>query len=132
MHTRAPRTGFLNRQSLAWALYDCGNSAFALSVLAVLFPLVLGGYWSAGDDGSAVTARLASVNAMASLAVFLLAPLLGTLSDTGRLRKRFLFLFAGIGALSTIALSTVGEGAWPTALGYFAVASIGFYSANVF
>ena len=31
-----------SRQVMAWALYDWGNSAFALSVLAVLFPLFLG------------------------------------------------------------------------------------------
>ena len=42
----------INRQVMAWALYDWGNSAFALSVLAVLFPLFLGSYWSVGDDGS--------------------------------------------------------------------------------
>ena len=51
-------TSFLNRRTIAWALYDWANSAFALSVLAVLFPIVLGNYWSAGDDGAAVTARL--------------------------------------------------------------------------
>lgn len=126
------RAGFLNRQSIAWALYDCGNSAFALSVLAVLFPLVLGDFWSAGDDGSVVTARLATVNAVASLVVFLLAPVLGALSDTGRLRKVFLFLFASAGAVCTASLSMAGEGAWPLALTLFMLASIGYYSANVF
>jgi UMF1 family MFS transporter len=47
---------FLNRQVVAWALYDWGNSAFALSVLAVLYPLFLGSYWSVGDEGSLPTA----------------------------------------------------------------------------
>ena len=47
-----PERKFLNRQSVAWAVYDVGNSAFALSVLAVLFPLFLGVYWSAGDAGT--------------------------------------------------------------------------------
>ncbi|MEX1267329.1 MAG: hypothetical protein WEA08_10420, partial [Woeseia sp.] len=70
------RLNFLDRQSISWALYDVGNSAFALSVLAVLFPLVLGSYWSGGEADATVTARLAGVNAAASLAVFLLAPLL--------------------------------------------------------
>mgnify|MGYP006889797525 CR=1 FL=1 len=41
----------LTRRVLAWAFYDWANSAFALSILAVLFPLFMGAYWSAGDPG---------------------------------------------------------------------------------
>lgn len=123
---------FINRQSLSWALYDCGTSAFALSVMAVLFPLVLGSYWSAGAEGGTVTARLALANAGASLVVFLLAPILGAVSDSGGFRKRFLFLFACLGAAATAGLGLVGEGGWPAAILLFMVASIGYYSANVF
>lgn len=123
---------FINRQSLSWALYDCGTSAFALSVLAVLFPLVLGGYWSAGAEGSVVTQRLMFANGGASVAVFLLAPILGAVSDSGGFRKRFLFLFACLGAAATAGLGLVGEGGWPYALMLFMLASIGYYGANVF
>lgn len=126
------RLSFLDRQSISWALYDVGNSAFALSVLAVLFPLVLGSYWSGGEADATVTARLAGVNAAASLAVFLLAPLLGALSDTGGYRKRFLLLFVCTGAACTAALSLVGEGGWSSALVLFMFASISYYSGNVF
>ena len=124
--------GFLNKRTVAWALYDCGNSAFALSALAVLFPLFLGSYWSAGDDGSLVTARLTWTNAAASLVVFLAAPVLGTLADTGGYRKRFLLGLAFLGAAAAAGLGLVGEGGWPWALALFFVSSIGFYSANVF
>jgi MFS transporter, UMF1 family len=117
---------------VAWALYDCGSSAFALSVLAVLFPLVLGSVWSAGDDGAVVTQRLTAVNAAASLLVFLLAPILGAVADSGGFRKRFLLMFALLGAGSTAALGLVAEGGWPLALVLFMMASIGYYSANVF
>ncbi|MEQ8206607.1 MAG: MFS transporter, partial [Woeseia sp.] len=122
----------LNRHSVSWALYDCGSSAFALSVLAVLFPLALGSHWSAGDDGAIVTGRLSSANAVASLAVFLLAPVLGAVADSGGFRKRFLFLFAVLGAIATAGLGLVGAGEWPVALLLFVIASIGYYSANVF
>ena len=123
---------FLNRQVVAWALYDWGNSAFALSVLAVLFPLFLGLYWSQGDDGPAVTARLTWTTATASLIVSLLAPVLGAIADSGGYRKRFLFILAVLGAVSTAALSTVPESGWPWALMLFLLASVGYYSANVF
>jgi UMF1 family MFS transporter len=126
------RLDFLNRRSLAWALYDCGNSAFALSSIAVLFPLFIGSYWSAGAEGAVVTARLAWTTAAASLVVLILAPLLGALADSGGYRKRFLFLLGLVGAVSTVALALVPEGAWRLALVCFFAASIGFYSANVF
>lgn len=122
----------VNRKVIAWAMYDWANSAFALSVLAVLFPLFLNNYWSAGDAGASVTARLAFVTAAASAVVSVLAPIVGTIADAGGYRKRFLVVLALIGATMTASLSLVGEGGWPWALGLYLVASIGFYSSNVF
>ena len=121
-----------SRQVMAWALYDWGNSAFALSVLAVLFPLFLGSYWSGGAEGAAVTARLALVTLSASIVVSLIAPVLGAIADSGGYRKRFLFILAVLGAVTTASLSLIGEGGWVWALGLFMLASIGYYSANVF
>lgn len=123
---------FLNRESLAWAVYDWGNSAFALSVLAVLFPLFLGSYWSAGDPGPAVTSRLTWATAIASVIVSLMAPVLGAIADTGGFRKRFLLILTILGAVSTAALSLVDMGGWIWALMLFILASVGYYSAAVF
>ncbi len=122
----------VNRKVFAWALYDWANSAFALSVLAVLFPLFLGSYWSAGDDGASVTARLAWVTAGASAIVSVLAPIFGTIADEGGYRKRFLLILALLGATMTASLALVGEGDWPWALALYLAASIGFYSSTVF
>ena len=127
-----PDNKFLNRQVVAWAMYDWGNSAFALSVMAVLFPLFLGSYWSAGDPDAVVTSRLTWANAIAAVAVSMIAPVIGAISDSGGFRKRFLFLFASVGAISTAALSLVGVGGWFFALTLYIFGSIGYYSANVF
>src|SRR5262249_14515185 len=35
---------------LSWALYDWANSAFALAVVSVFFPVLLKQYWSADVD----------------------------------------------------------------------------------
>ena len=121
-----------NKKVLAWAFYDWANSAFALSVLAVLFPLFLGSYWSAGDPGAAVTARLAWITAASSAVVCIIAPVFGTIADAGGYRKRFLFLLALVGAIATGALALIGEGSWPWALALYMVASVGFYSSTVF
>ncbi len=126
------RPKIFSRQVMAWALYDWGNSAFALSVLAVLYPLFLGSYWSAGDEGVTVTARLALVTFSASIVVSLLAPILGAIADSGGYRKRFLLVLVVLGAVSTASLSLIDEGGWVWALGLFMLASVGYYSANVF
>ena len=127
-----PRERLLNKQSFVWAIYDCGNSAFALTVLAVLFPIFLGTYWGSDDDAVAATSRLAWTNAFASLIVFIIAPILGTIADNGGLRKRFVAVFAILGSLSTAALALVDQGGWIWALLCFSLGSVGYYGANVF
>ncbi len=122
----------LNRQIFAWALYDWANSAFALSILAVLFPLFLGSYWSAGDSGASVTARLGWITAAANLVVAVLAPIFGTIADKGGYRKRFLVILATLGAAATAGLGLVGKGEWPLALVLYLIASVGFYSSTLF
>jgi UMF1 family MFS transporter len=126
------RLPIFNKKVIAWAFYDWANSAFALSVLAVLFPLVLGNYWSAGDDGASVTARLGWGTFAASAVVCVTAPIFGTIADAGGYRKRFLFVLAIIGAVMTASLGLVGKGDWPLALGVYLIASVGFYSSTVF
>jgi UMF1 family MFS transporter len=122
----------IDRKVAAWAIYDWANSSFALSIMAVLYPLFLGSYWSAGASGAAVTARLAWVTAAANLVVAIAAPVLGTIADAGGYRKRFLVIFAVIGAVMTASLGLVPEGNWPWALGLYVLASAGFYSSTVF
>ena len=122
----------LDKGSIAWALYDWANSAFALSVLAVLFPLVLGSYWSAGDEGAVVTARLGWITFAASAVVCVSAPVFGAIADAGGYRKRFLFYLALMGSVMTAALGFVGEGDWRTALPVYLFASIGYYTSVVF
>ena len=117
---------------LAWAFYDWANSAFALSVLAALFPLFLGSYWSAGAPGASVTARLAWVSAASGAIVCIISPVFGTIADSGSYRKRFLFMLALVGAVGTASLAFVGEGNWQLALFIYMAASVGFYSSIIF
>jgi UMF1 family MFS transporter len=126
------KSKILTKKVITWALYDWANSAFALSVLAVLFPLVLGNYWGVDDGGSASTLRLGWITFAASLVVFLLAPILGTIADAGGYRKRFLIFFAVLGAVATASLGLVGKGGWPLAMGLYLIASVGYYSSIVF
>ena len=98
----------------------------------MLFPLFLGSYWSAGETGPVVTARLTWATAIGSIVVSVMAPMLGAIADSGGYRKRFLVALTVVGAVSTAALSLVGMGDWFWALALFIIASIGYYSAAVF
>ena len=71
-----------------WAMYDWANSAFATTVMAGFFPIFFKQYWSHGVDVNVSTAQLGFGNSMASMAVALMAPLLGAVADKGSLRKR--------------------------------------------
>jgi UMF1 family MFS transporter len=117
---------------LGWALYDWANSAFVTTVVAGFFPLFFKEYYSIGVDSATSTARLGLANSLAGLAVALLAPLLGAVADQGSFRKRFLFLFAGLGVAMTFSLYLIPQGSWALAGAVFALAVIGFSGSNVF
>jgi MFS transporter, UMF1 family len=126
------RSELWNRKVVAWALYDWANSAFALSVMAVLFPLFLGSYWSAGESGAVVTQRLAWVTSAASAVVLVLAPVFGTIADAGGYRKRFLLVLALCGAAGTAALGVTPQAWWLGALALYLFGSVGYYCSTVF
>ncbi len=119
------------RQVIAWALYDWGNSAFALSVLTVFFPVFLGRFWMADSETSS-TFVLGMANGAASLVIVLLAPILGAIADAAAARKRWLAAFAFLGALMCVLLGLVEAGQWPLATLLFMLGVIGFSGANVF
>ncbi len=115
-----------------WAVYDWANSAFVCTVMAVFFPIFFKQYWSAGVDVNMSTAQLGLGNSLASLAVALMAPILGAIADKGSARKRFLIFFAYLGVLATAALFLVTKGQWALAILAYSAGVIGFSGANVF
>ena len=121
-----------SKEIWGWALYDWANSAFATTVMAGFFPVFFKSYWSAGADVNTSTAQLGLGNSLASLAVALMAPVLGAVADRGTVRKRFLLAFAYLGVLATAGLCVVGEGHWEVAILVYAVGILGFSGANVF
>ena len=121
-----------DRRVLSWAFYDWANSAFSTTVMAGFFPLFFKQYWSVGVPVSDSTLMLGSANALASLVVVVLAPLLGAIADQGSARKRFLLYFAMMGIVMTGGLYLVTAGAWLMAIALYVLAVIGFSSANIF
>jgi len=121
---------WLHRSVIGWALYDWANSAFALSVVTVFFPLLLAEYWSEGVDSTVTTFRLGMANGVASLIVAVSAPFLGAIADRMGRRKGLLCLLAALGIIMTGALFFVARGQWPIAVACYVLASIGFAGSN--
>jgi len=115
-----------------WALYDWANSAYATTVMAGLFPLFFKAYYSADADVTVSTAQLGLANALSSIVVVLMAPLLGAIADAGGLRKRFMLLFAFLGILMSASLALVGKGEWELAAAVYVLGNIGFMGSNIF
>lgn len=123
---------YINRQTISYALYDWGNSAFATTVMAGFFPVFFKQFWSVGSDATLSTARLGFGNAAAGLIIALLAPILGAISDRGIHKKHFLLFFTLLGASFSCALYFVDQGNWPLAVFIYIMGTIGFIGSNLF
>jgi UMF1 family MFS transporter len=114
------------QQTLAWLLYDWGNSAYATTVMAGFFPVFFKEYWSAGVEATQSTFYLGVANSLASLLIVILAPILGAIADQWSARKRFLLFFAFLGIVMTAMLPLVEQGDWLWAVIFYMAATIGF------
>jgi len=122
----------LNKKTVSWAFYDWANSAYTTIVITSFFPILFSNYWFVDSGSENTTTPLGIANAIASLTVVLLAPLLGAIADRGGLKKRFLFLFVLLGILFVSTLSFVEQGNWQLAITVYVLSFIGFAGANVF
>ena len=116
----------------SWAMYDWANSAFATTVMAGFFPLFFKAYWANPDNPTESTFYLGMANSIAAIIVAALAPFLGAVADKGSAKKRFLFLFACLGIITTGALWIVAKGNWLLAVVFYVSGTIGFSGGNIF
>ena len=123
---------YKNKQILSWAFYDWANSAFATTILAGFFPLFFKQYWAADITATESTFQLGMGNALASLVIVILAPLLGAIADAGGIKKRLLLIFALLGISMSFGLYFVEQGVWFVAISFFVLASIGFSGSILF
>ncbi len=122
-----------NQIANAWCMYDWANSAFATTILAAVLPVYYSSVAAATLPSQAVATAYWSLGLSISLLIVaVLSPILGTVSDVARSKKRFLGLFATLGIVGTGLLVLVQTGDWLLASILFVFARIGFTSANVF
>jgi MFS transporter, UMF1 family len=127
-----------DRKIWAWAMYDFANSAFATTVLSVVFNvyfakkvvppeglLFLGTAWT----GTALWSGLVSLS---MVFLFGVSPLLGATADLSGRKKPFLFFFWALGCAGSAGLFFAGPGDVLWASACFLTANIGFSGGNVF
>ncbi len=86
----------LSKRERSWVLYDVGNSAYVM-LAATLIPI----YFSAiAEPGSSAVVAWGYAATVASLALALLMPFLGSLADLKGNKKKFLAGTIGTGAVS--------------------------------
>jgi UMF1 family MFS transporter len=122
----------LTKQERSWILYDWANSAYSVAITTALLPIFFKDFAAAGMPDYLSTAYWGYASTIATLAVAIMAPILGTLADYRNYKKRFLLTFILIGVLFTSSLSLIQEGQWLFCLVLYILSSIGFSGANVF
>lgn len=125
----------LKNPEIAWIGIDVGNSAFATSILATLFPIFFSGVvpaegvnlfgwtstglsiWGYAVSGSALTTLVASL-------------LIGSWADRSNQRKLCFLLFSLLGASATCSLAFLDS--WQSLIMGFIFANVGFAGSIVF
>ncbi|MEN6595686.1 MAG: MFS transporter [Clostridiaceae bacterium] len=124
MRQRDPSKRF-TKQETSWIFYDWANSVYATNIMAVIFPIYYASV--AGDLGSKWWGIGVSI---ASLIGAVIAPTLGAVADFKGNKKKLLFAFILIGALSTAVLAFVST--WQWMLVGYVISHIGFSGSCVF
>jgi UMF1 family MFS transporter len=121
------------RRIWAWTMYDWANSAFATTILAAVLPYYFSQVAGATLPSATVATSYWSIGLSLSLFIIaIISPILGTISDIMRGKKRFLAVFAGLGIVTTALLVLVGTGDWVLASILGVLGRIGFNGANTF
>ncbi|MFH0883444.1 MAG: MFS transporter [bacterium] len=131
------------REVFSWCLYDFANSAFATTILAVIFNRYYAGVIARGAEGVPVTlfgishhvhgaAMFNFIVTISMLIVAITAPILGAWADSRRAKKKFLSVYILIGVVSTGMLATAGPGQWLWGGIWFILANIAFAGGNVY
>lgn len=117
----------------AWTMYDWANSAFATTILAAVLPIYFSQVAGATLPSATVATSYWSLGLSISLVIIaILSPILGTISDLMRGKKKFLAVFAGLGIITTALLVLVTTGDWILASILGILGRIGFNGANTF
>ena len=113
----------------AWYFYDFGNSAYAAIVLLAVYSAYFKNAVVGGAEGTRLWGWSVGI---AAVLVALISPVLGSIADFSRSKKRLLFIFTTIAVIFTGLLFFVRPGDVLIGMLFFILAEIGYRGAQVF
>jgi len=127
------------REIFGWAMYDFANSAFATTILAVIFNQYFATVVAGGEKGVELLglrlhgASFFTFSVAISMAISaVLSPFLGAVADAAASKKKFLMAFCYTAILFTGLLYFVRAGNYWRGAIFFIIANIGFAGGNVY
>jgi UMF1 family MFS transporter len=127
------------REIFGWAMYDFANSAFATTILAVIFNQYFATVVAGGGRGVELLgfrlhgASIFTFSVAVSMAISaVLSPFLGAVADASASKKRFLMVFCYTAILFTGLLHFIHAGDYWRGAIFFIIANIGFAGGNVY
>jgi MFS transporter, UMF1 family len=134
-----PEMSAPKREIFGWAMYDFANSAYATTILSVIFNKYFATVVAGGEAGVSVLglhlhgASFFTFTLSLSMAVTaVLSPFLGAVADASASKKRFLMAFCYMAILFTALLYFVHPGNYWRGAAFFLLASIGFEGSLVY
>lgn len=118
------------RARWSWYFYDFGNSAYAAVVLLAVYSAYFKNAVVAnGAEGTHLWGISVGV---AAIIVAVISPVLGTIADFSKAKKKLLFVFTALAVVFTGLLFFVQKGDIFTGMLFFILAEIGYRGAQVF
>jgi UMF1 family MFS transporter len=119
----------VKRSRWSWYFYDFGNSAYASVVLLAVYSAYFKNVVVGGAEGTRLWGLSVGI---AAVIVAILSPILGTIADFTKSKKKFLIIFTIISVIFTALLFFVGEGDVVKGILFFILAEIGYRASQVF
>ena len=117
------------RTRWSWYFYDFGNSSYAAVVLLAVYA----NYFSKVVVGELNGPTLWNFSVgIAAIIVAIISPVMGTIADFSKSKKKFLLFFTFLSVIFTALLFFVQKGDVFTGMLFFIIAEIGYRSAQVF
>ena len=119
----------VKRARISWYFYDFGNSSYASIILLAVFSTYFKNVVVGGVEGTRLWGLSVGI---AAAIVALISPVLGTIADFTKGKKKFLFIFTTISVIFTSLLFFVRQGDIFTGILFFTIAEIGYRASQVF
>ena len=107
----------------SWVLYDLANTAFSFGIISVFYPELVKDVLHRGDS------TVGNLDAMAAALIFVLAPVLGALSDQAPRRLPFLAVST---ILCVVATFFLGQASIALMFALFVIATVCFQAGLIF